>query len=60
MESCNVFPRDEVSKTTQDVVTPTILASKLTEKFAAGCHLTTVEMLGGIVEAFALMTEIEQ
>ncbi len=60
IDSCNEFPRKEISKTTQDVVMPTILASELTEKFAAGCHLTYVVLFGGNTEEFALITVIEQ
>ena len=58
--SCNILPREETSNTTQEVVTPTIEAAELTEKFAAGCHLTYEALVGGDTDAFALIIATEQ
>ena len=58
--SCNILPREETSNTMQEGVTPAIVTAELTEKLAAGCHLTYEVLVGADTEVFALIIATEQ
>ena len=44
----------------QEGVTPAIVTAELTEKLAAGCHLTYEVLVGADTEVFALIIATEQ